>query len=235
MGELSSGLQRKIKSATDLKSVVRTMKAMAAANINQYETAVSALDDYYKTVQLGLVAYFHHNRANARPTKHYLANNKPSLAKIDIIVIGSDQGLVGKFNDTLVSHLLNTMHDLPGEKRIWVIGERIQAHLTSLNVPLEQPFALPNSINAVTELVTSLLEEILALEQSNALSALHIVFNRSLPNAKYESCSQKVLPLDSEWQQNLTTTPWPTQCLPQLLTGSKKTFSALIGEYLFTT
>lgn len=32
-------LQRKINSADDLRSVVRTMKAMAAANISQYEHA----------------------------------------------------------------------------------------------------------------------------------------------------------------------------------------------------
>ncbi len=235
MGELSSGLQRKINSATDLKSVVRTMKAMAAANISQYEMEVSALDDYYKTVQLGLVAYFRHHHVNIKAVNYATANKTTSLGKVGFIAIGSDQGLVGKFNDALISHLLNRMNALPGEKRVWAIGERIQTHLSSLNIPLEQPFALPNSINAVTGLVTSLLQEIEALQQSNELSALHIVFNRSLPNAKYEAYSQKVLPLDNEWQQKLTATPWPSRCLPQLLTDSKKTFSALIGEYLFST
>ncbi|WP_338456194.1 F0F1 ATP synthase subunit gamma [uncultured Alteromonas sp.] len=235
MGELSSGLQRKINSATDLKSVVRTMKAMAAANISQYETAVSALDDYYITVQLGLVAYFHSNQINSKAVNYSTVNKTTSLGKVGFIAIGSDQGLVGKFNDALVSHLLNTMKSLPGEKRVWAIGERIQTHLSSLKIPLEQPFALPNSINAVTGLVTSLLQEIEALQQTNELCALHIVFNRSLPNAKYETCTQKVLPLDSEWQQKLTVTRWPSRCLPQLLTDTKRTFSALIGEYLFTT
>lgn len=235
MGELSSGLQHKINSATDLKSVVRTMKAMAAANISQYEMAVSALDDYYETIQLGLVAYFHSNQINSKAVNYSTVNKTTSLGKVGFIAIGSDQGLVGKFNDALVSHLLNTMNTLPGEKRVWAIGERIQTHLSSLNIPLEQPFSLPNSINAVTGLVTSLLQEIEALQQTNELSALHIVFNRSLPNAKYETCTQKVLPLDSEWQQKLTVTRWPSRCLPQLLTDTKRTFSALIGEYLFTT
>ncbi|WP_218418379.1 F0F1 ATP synthase subunit gamma [Alteromonas lipotrueae] len=235
MGELSSGLQRKINSANDLKSVVRTMKAMAAANISQYEMAVAALDDYYKTVQLGLVAYFHSNQINSKAVNYSTVNKTTSLGKVGFIAIGSDQGLVGKFNDALVSHLLNTMNTLPGEKRVWAIGERIQTHLSSLNIPLEQPFALPSSINAVTGLVTSLLQEIEALQQSNELSALHIVFNRSLPNAKYEACSQKVLPLDSEWHQKLIVTRWPSRCLPQLLTDTKRTFSALIGEYLFAT
>jgi F-type H+-transporting ATPase subunit gamma len=40
-------LRRKLDGAEDLKSVVRTMKAVAASNIGQYEMAVSSLGDYY--------------------------------------------------------------------------------------------------------------------------------------------------------------------------------------------
>ena len=53
-------LRRKIGGATELESVVRTMKALAAASIVQYERAVHSLDDYYRTVELGLVAWLRH-------------------------------------------------------------------------------------------------------------------------------------------------------------------------------
>ena len=36
------------------------MKALAAASIVQYERAVHSLDDYYRTVELGLVAWLRH-------------------------------------------------------------------------------------------------------------------------------------------------------------------------------
>jgi F-type H+-transporting ATPase subunit gamma len=38
-----AGLRRKIGSAGDLQSVVRTMKALAASSIGQYEQSVRAL------------------------------------------------------------------------------------------------------------------------------------------------------------------------------------------------
>ncbi|MBH2009837.1 MAG: F0F1 ATP synthase subunit gamma, partial [Xanthomonadaceae bacterium] len=56
MSDTTASLGRKIGTAGDLQSVVRTMKAVAASSITQYENAVRALDDYYRTVQLGLVA-----------------------------------------------------------------------------------------------------------------------------------------------------------------------------------
>ena len=60
MSETPENLRRKIGGATELESVVRTMKALAAASIVQYERAVHSLDDYYRTVELGLVAWLRH-------------------------------------------------------------------------------------------------------------------------------------------------------------------------------
>ena len=54
MSVTAASLSRKIASAGDLQSVVRTMKAVAAANVGQYEQAVRALADYNRTVELGL-------------------------------------------------------------------------------------------------------------------------------------------------------------------------------------
>ena len=56
MSNTAASLRRKIATASDLESVVRTMKAMAASSISQYESAVRSLDDYDRTVQLGLLA-----------------------------------------------------------------------------------------------------------------------------------------------------------------------------------
>ena len=58
MSDTTASLRRKIDSAGDLQSVVRTMKALAASSIGQYEKSVRALADYYRTVELGLGVCF---------------------------------------------------------------------------------------------------------------------------------------------------------------------------------
>jgi ATP synthase alpha/beta chain, C terminal domain/ATP synthase alpha/beta family, nucleotide-binding domain len=77
MNETLPILRRKIKGTHDLQSVVRMMKAMAAASIGTYEPAVAALADYYRTVELGLVACFRHTpEARVFPTACRRANNR---------------------------------------------------------------------------------------------------------------------------------------------------------------
>jgi len=61
MSDTTASLRRKTHSAGDLESVVRTMKALAASSIGQYEQTVRALADYYRTVELGLGACFREN------------------------------------------------------------------------------------------------------------------------------------------------------------------------------
>jgi F-type H+-transporting ATPase subunit gamma len=51
MSDTTGSLRRKIGRAGDLQSVVRTMKAVAASSIGQYEYSVLALGDYYHTME----------------------------------------------------------------------------------------------------------------------------------------------------------------------------------------
>lgn len=47
-------LKHKIATAQDLQSVVKTMKALAAVSIRQYEKAAESLTEYNLTLELGL-------------------------------------------------------------------------------------------------------------------------------------------------------------------------------------
>jgi len=235
MGESSSSVQHKIDSAGDLKSVVRTMKAMAAANINQYENAVTALDDYFHTVQLGLLAYFRNASPIVRKPPHQRLSVDATDTQKGIIVIGSDQGLVGQFNDALLTFMRSEIASFAHDTLIWTVGERIHTHLEDSEFTMAGSFTLPNSINTVTSLVTELLQEILLHQQQSKLSDVYVVFNRSLENAQYAPRIHRILPMDSEWQQSMLNDNWPTNCVPQVLVKPTQAFSALVGEYLFTS
>ncbi len=136
--ETLESLRKKINGAAEIQSVVRTMKTMAAANIGQYETAVSSSQDYYRTIVLGLIAYFREEKIGK------MAQKKATVKKEDIqtgaIVFGSDLGLVGQFNDSLASFALRFLYDLPGKKEVWPVGERIQLLLLGNGLNTTQLF-----------------------------------------------------------------------------------------------
>ncbi|MEO8411196.1 MAG: F0F1 ATP synthase subunit gamma [Propionivibrio sp.] len=236
MSDTAVSLRRKIASAGDLESVVRTMKAMAAASIGQYENAVRALDDYYRTVQLGLIACFHRDRRfAARPVRGHAARAAHADGPIGAIVFGSDQGLVGRFNETLVEFVIATLGKLPGRKTLWAAGERIQSRLEDTDFTLGKRFILPNSINAITPLVGQILIETESLRERGEVSRIYLFHNRLKTGAIYQAVCQQLLPLDEAWRQGLADTRWPTKNLPEVIDFGESTLLAFVREYLFVS
>ena len=203
MSESAASLRHKIASAGDLESVVRTMKAMAASNIGQYENAVRSLGDYYRTVQLGLAACLRHDSlpAIARHKTHQKVN------AIGAIVFGSDQGLVGQFNEALVEFVVDTLGKLPGKKTVWAVGERIQSRLEETDLSPLAGFTLPNSISAITPMVGQILIEMEARREKDEITQVYVFHNQPKTGAIYTPVSQRLLPLDAVWRHDLVADP----------------------------
>jgi F-type H+-transporting ATPase subunit gamma len=156
MSDTTASLRRKIDSAGDLQSVVRTMKAMAASSIGQYEQSVRALADYYRTVELGLGACV---RVSEPAAKGLGSNGRTEAGVSGAVVFGSDQGLVGRFNDVVADHAIETLSALSRKPLVWAVGERVHVHLADAGLPLVGHFPVPNSVNAIASLVGQNIDE----------------------------------------------------------------------------
>ena len=231
MSDTAASLRRKIASAGELKSVVHTMKAMAASNIGQYENAVHSLDDYYRTVQLGLVACF---RQDLSPDA--ITQAKPNkIGAIGAVVFGSDQGLVGQFNDVMVEFVVNTLGHLPGKKIVWAVGERIQSRIADTDLLTEERFSLPNSISAITPLIGQILLTIHRYREKGEIAQVYLFHNRPKSGEIYTPVSQRLLPLDALWRRELAAIRWQTENLPEVMNDGEQTLLAFVREYLFVS
>jgi F-type H+-transporting ATPase subunit gamma len=231
MSNTTASLRRKIGSAGDLQSVVRTMKALAASNIDQYEQSVHALADYARSVELGLSICFR----KIAPLAQLETNAGSGEGAIGAVVFGSDQGLVGRFNDVVADDALQSLAKLPGKPQVWAVGERVYAHLADAGLSLQGQFAVPTSVKAITPLVGQILIESEALYSQGVISELRLFYNRPTSGAIYAPVSQRLLPLDASWQRHLAELPWPTKSLPEVMGGEADTLRALVREYLFVS
>jgi F-type H+-transporting ATPase subunit gamma len=222
MSDTTESLRRKISSAGELQSVVRTMKALAASSIGQYEKSVLALGDYYRTVELGLGACL---RASEPATSLMMPSLPARAGATSAIVFGSDQGLVGQFNESLAA--------LSGDLQVWAVGERVHARLADAGLPLLGLFNVPNSVQAITPLVGQIQIEIEAHRVESGAVGLWVFHNRPLSGALYEPVGQRLLPLDRQWSQGLAKAPWPTANLAEVMGGRGATLRVLVREYLF--
>ena len=182
MSDTTTSLRRKIAGAGDLQSVVRTMKAVAASSIGQYQQSVSALADYYRTVEMGLGVCFRKNGAAPLLAERKRQDDAGTLGAI---IFGSDQGLVGQFNDVVADYAVKRLAALPAKPQVWAVGERVHARLADAGLPPIGLFTMPNSVNAIPPLVGQILVEHETRHSQGEVTELHLFYNRPTSGALY--------------------------------------------------
>ena len=232
MSNTLAALRHKIHGTEQLGSVVRAMKAVAASSIGQYEAAVDALADYQRSVELGLSLCLRGEQPGATSASAFASatsRHRPTGA----LIFGSDQGLVGRFNEVIADFALGGLREVPGSKTIWVVGERVGSYLADAGVVITKRFPVPNSVAAITALVAEIQIEIEAYTGGEHHGEVHTFHNRPQPAARYEVTRQRLLPLDAAWRRRLMELPWPGAHLAEVLGGGGASLAALVHEHLF--
>lgn len=229
MSETLGTLRGKIQGAEDLQSVVRSMKAIAASGIGQYERSVKALAEYLRTVELGLGACFR----DLGPRSAGLDGGGSSARAFGAIVFGTDQGLVGQFNEAVVDFAVKSISGIPGTPHVWAVGERVHERLTEAGLRPLGLFAVPRSVASVAPLVGRIQVESEAHRAEERYAGIHVFHNRPRPGSSYAPVARRLLPLDDFWQSRLAKIEWPTRLPPQTLGGAPSAVGPLIREYLF--
>ena len=227
MSDTLADLRRQLNAAEQLGAVVRAMKAVAAASIGQYEKAVDALGQYQRSVELGLGLCLRGEQGVAA-----VQAGMPA-PPVGALVFGSDQGLVGRFNEVVGSLALETLRKLPGPQTIWAVGERVCACLEEAGLAITRRFAVPGSVSAITALVTEIQIEIDTYTARERYSEIRVFHNSPQAAGHYAAASQRLLPLDAAWRSRLTQIPWPNSQLAEVLGGGTGSLTALVHEQLF--
>jgi F-type H+-transporting ATPase subunit gamma len=227
MSDTLESLRHKLDGAAKLESVVRAMKALAASSISQYEAALRALGDYQRSVEIGLQTCI---AADAVPARH---SRVPTPGPIGAIVFGSDQGLVGRFNEVIAEFALQKLAAMPGRKQIWGVGERVCEHLVAAGISLAARHAVPGSVAAISALVEKLQVQSEASHAEGECVEVYIFNNRPQSMALYAPVSLRLLPLDATSIGPQEHPDRPRARSREVLGTSDATRNALVREYLF--
>ena len=231
MSETTASLRRQIDMAGDLRAVVHAMKGLAASSIEQYRRSVLALADYARTVELGLTVCFR----EAGPAPAPRGGPAAATDTRGAIVFGSDQGLVGAFNEVVADAAIAALAAWPGAHTVWAVGERVRTRLLEAGLQVDGLFAVPNSVAAITPLVGRLLVQSEARRSDGHVGEVHLFYNRPTEAAGYEPVRQRLLPLDDAWRVELAKRAWPTKTLPEAPGSGRRTLQAFLDEYLFVS
>lgn len=229
-----ASLQRRLGTTEDLRSLVATMKALSTVNIRQYERAVASVRVYYGTVERGLRVLVRDPRFRDAPRRRVRAGRAA-------IVMGSDYGLCGQFNDEVARFAADRLGTDRGEcpQALVSVGARVAARLEGLGLHSEEILAPPSSAAGIEASVRQILLLVDRWDAERGLGRVllvHHVHDRGEAHpdgAGPRVRAERILPLDRSRLARLAREPWPTRCLPTFRESPDVLASALVRQYLF--
>jgi F-type H+-transporting ATPase subunit gamma len=219
-------LRQKKNIAAELRLVVKTMKSMAAAQIRQYENALSSLSDYYNSLALGIALCLKHTGIRD-------LEEKRKESGVIVIVFGSDQGMAGQFNNSIAEYTIQELGKITGKKEIWSVGDRIHYRLLEKKIIPTVPYSVPGSLNAIIPFIKEILNRSETYRESGKLDKLYTIHNRLFRKNFYTPVVSNLFPLDIKWQESFEKYRWPTKKIPQIFGHPESMLEILVREYIF--
>ncbi len=231
--ETREALRDQLASMSDLQAIVRTMKALSASTIREYEKAVAALADYERNVEHGFAAALEGYSEAAFASA---VNPTQTTSERLVVAFGSDHGLCGRFNEQVADHWLeqhNVEKAPDGRLRVLAVGLRLKGALVARNIQPDAVLALPATAAEIVESVQLILQRIDRWQQHGDFRAVYVLHHQAQDHQTSKPGLYRLLPVPLARWHRLRRSNWPSRRIPQRFLTGRGVLSTLTREYLF--
>ena len=218
-------LNKRIKTTTDLRGIVSTMKMLSSVSVGQFEKALKSLNQCMENLQSAFQGLFAQEKFQYEsPTLFHDKN------KILAIVIGTDNGLVGRFNRDVIDTMKKNLIAEKKQVKLITIGKRLAPMTFSDNFSVISNYNNSNTIKEISSLAGAILTKINQAVSKEGFSSVWI-FYTIRQNTGLTVKSEQLIPFQENLLINLKTKKWDGRTLPLVTADYNELFSALIHEY----
>lgn len=218
-------LQKRIKTTADLRDIVSTMKSLSSVSILQYDQAAISLKGYRKNIRDGF-----HALLKCRPMP---AQSEPKKGRTMIILIGSDNGLVGRFNKEALQAAQQFLKAEGVDDALFLtVGKRMAVLAENAKVDLFAKYAISNSIKFVNSLAGTVIIRLYEAMQARKVNKVVVFYHKREQGTSVTLEKMTLLPFSKTAYADLKKKKWDTNNVPLVTLPTPILTQALIKEYL---
>ena len=159
----SRTLQQHIEHLTEIRSILHSLKNMAFMEmhkLSKFQQAQSYVSQHIENVAADYLQYY--------PGLPEVETSLPSV----VIVVGSERGFCGSFNESLIEQLLLDRPDI-----VIAVGSRLCNRLQNSQIPFTA-LSGANSSEEISHVLASVTDAISELQHQHALFNLSVLFHQ---------------------------------------------------------
>lgn len=190
-------LRRRIRSVTSIQKITRAMEMVATTRLRRMQTKAEGARPYADAIK-GFSALL---AGGSSKLTSPLTQAREKVARIALVVIGSDRGLCGAYNANVfrkVSAFLAERKELPFD--LYTIGKKARVHY-SRRLPIKE--AYPDEVEKLSfrrarEIARRMTELFLLGSEKGGVDEVHVVYTRFLSVGRQLTTVDRLLPIAAD-------------------------------------
>ncbi len=175
-------IEARLSSLRELRDLIRALRALAASRVQEAQGALTGIRRYVEVVEDAIT-----EGAALLPAMDGYAVASPPPVASALIVVCSEHGFVGGFNERLLSRA--AVERKPGQQLV-IIGRRGELLAEEEGLEVGRSFPMATHVGGVLGVTRSVAEHLAAVP------AADIVFGSYRRGGGYEVEAKRILPLD---------------------------------------
>ena len=196
-------LKNRIRSVGNTKKITHAMEMVAAAKLRRFQDTMVRARPFTRGLENLL------NRLNsAQLAKTHPFFEAREEKQVALVLITSDTGLCGSYNNELIHAALRFLHEHHEKNpRLIGVGKMGINHLKRLGYKPHTTF-VDTRASRIDEILTGLRTTIEALFLEKRADAIYVIYSRFLTVSKYEKTLEKLLPLGKTQKESFEETEY---------------------------
>jgi len=198
-------IKNRISSVQNIKKITETMEKIATARVKKNTNRLMTSRDFYFNLTRMLSHVIPYAQEEAEEIAHPLLTTHEEIEKTLILVISSNRGLCGGYNNNVLSlskRLYNTMNEEKKSPDLFVVGKKGISFFRFAGMPVKKSVVDIDdqvSYDKMAEIATELAELYIKQEYNE----IYLVYTRYHSAANQKPVVEKLLPFEFEEQDEL--------------------------------
>lgn len=213
-------IKNRIKSVQSTHQITKAMEIVSTTKFKRFSTIVAQARPYAESIHnvLGNIA------AGVKSERHPLFDGRDEVKKICIIVMTSDRGLCGSFNNATLKEMEALIRNNPGkEVSIIAVGKKAREYCVKRNYDVKAEY-----VQLVPEVMydkaREISENIVEYYNNGIFDEVYVIFNKFISALSTELRTKKLIPIERvEAKENTSYIFEPS---------AEEILSALLPKYL---
>ncbi len=184
-------IKSRIKSVKSTRQITKAMEIVSTTKFKRFSKLVSESKPYEESMKKILFNI----SADIKRDRHPLFDGREEVKTIAILVMTSDRGLCGGFNNLTLKALEKIRVNNPGKKfRVIAIGKKgvDYSHKKKYIVDKSYTKVEKDTMSAVAKDIS---EEIVKLYNDNKYDEVYIIYNRFISALRSDLISERIIPI----------------------------------------